>query len=101
MLSASAPFCDLPVSTCCSRRPAKEGARPLVRLVVRDELCNRRNVVPWLGNGRSGRSSLTVQGLTEPELVGAGDGLERAACGLPIVWAETARKSEDERRLRA
>jgi protein-disulfide isomerase len=25
-------------------------------------------VVPWLGNGRSGRSSLTVQELTGPEL---------------------------------
>jgi hypothetical protein len=25
-------------------------------------------VVPWLGNGRSGRSSLAVQELTGPEL---------------------------------
>jgi hypothetical protein len=48
--------------------PQEEEARPLVRLVARDELCNRRNVVPWLGNGRSGRSSLTVQELTEPNL---------------------------------
>jgi hypothetical protein len=54
-------------STCCSRRSTKEeDAQPLVRLVARDDFCNRRNLVPWLGNGRSGRSSLTVQELTGP-----------------------------------
>jgi len=34
------------------------------------------------------------------ELVEAGERLERA-CGLLIVWADTVRRSEDERRLRA
>jgi hypothetical protein len=53
---------------CSALVPKEEEARPLVRLVDRDDLCNRRNVVPWLGNGRSGRSSLTVQELTEPNL---------------------------------
>jgi len=62
------PFCDVRRFDMAARGDSEEDARPLARLVSRDELCNRRNVVPWLGNGRGGRSSLTAQELTEPEL---------------------------------
>jgi hypothetical protein len=69
MLSASAPLSDLRrFDVLLGALHQEEDAPPLVRLVARDDLCNRRNVVPWLGNGRSGRSSLTVQELTGPEL---------------------------------